>query len=96
MSSRPAIESWSLQESEARLRAVVDTAVDGIITINAEGLIDTVNQAACRMFGFTAQELLGESVTVLMPEAASQPPLSLRCRLSAYSPGENYRHRPRA
>lgn len=61
-------DRWPAAESAARLRAAVDTAVDGIITIGADGIIDTVNQAACRMFGYTAEELIGRPVGILMPE----------------------------
>ena len=55
-------------ESAARLRAVVDTAVDGIITIGADGIIDTANPAAYRMFGYAPGELIGQPVAMLMPE----------------------------
>lgn len=56
------------EESAARLRAVVDTAVDGIITIGADGIIDTANPAAYRMFGYASGELIGQPVAMLMPE----------------------------
>lgn len=52
----------------SRLRAVVDTAVDGIITIDHRGNIETVNPATVQMFGYTAEELIGHNVRMLMPE----------------------------
>jgi len=58
----------ALRESEARLRAVFSTAVEGIITINDRGCIDSVNPAAESMFGWTATELIGRNINVLMPE----------------------------
>jgi PAS domain S-box-containing protein len=52
---------------EARFRAILEAALDGIISIDARGLIQTVNAAAERLFGYHASELLGQNVTILMP-----------------------------
>jgi PAS domain S-box-containing protein len=57
----------SLRESRERLRAVVQTAVDAIITIDERGIIDSVNAAAERMFGYSAAEIIGQNVSLLMP-----------------------------
>jgi two-component system sensor kinase FixL len=54
-------------QSEARLRAILETVVDGIITLNARGHIESVNPAAERLFGYRAADLVGQNVTVLMP-----------------------------
>ena len=51
-----------------RLKAVVDTAVDGIITIDEVGTIQTVNPATERIFGYASQEMIGNNVRMLMPE----------------------------
>ena len=53
---------------EARLRAIVDTAVDGIITIDAQGKVLSLNRAAEQLFGWRADELVGRNVNHLMPE----------------------------
>ena len=49
-------------------RAVLETAVDAIITIDTRGRIHSVNPAACRMFDFSPEELLGQNISILMPE----------------------------
>ncbi|HVX64261.1 MAG TPA: chemotaxis protein CheB [Pirellulales bacterium] len=54
-------------ESEERLRTMVDTAVDAIITIDERGIISSINAATERMFGYLAGELIGQNVRLLMP-----------------------------
>jgi PAS domain S-box-containing protein len=51
-----------------RLRALLDTAADGIISIDDRGIIQTVNAAAERIFGYGADEIIGRNVAVLMPD----------------------------
>jgi PAS domain S-box-containing protein len=57
----------ALADSLERLRSVVETAVDGIITIDERGIMDSVNPAAARMFRYATEELLGRNVNMLMP-----------------------------
>jgi len=57
-----------IRDNEERLRAVIDTAVDGIITIDETGRIESVNPAVETMFGYGIEELVGENVSILMPE----------------------------
>lgn len=56
-----------LGASEARWRAVVDSAVDAIIVIDAHGRVEAFNPAAERLFGYGAAEVLGQNVDLLMP-----------------------------
>lgn len=56
------------QEEAARWRAIVESAVDGIIVIDRRGIIEFFNPAAERMFGYTPDEVTGRNVSVLMPE----------------------------
>ncbi|MBS0266448.1 MAG: PAS domain S-box protein, partial [Planctomycetes bacterium] len=53
----------------ARYRAVVDNAVEGIVTINAAGRIESVNSAAVRLFGYTELELVDKHVELLMTQS---------------------------
>lgn len=58
----------ALRESEAKARAILDTAVDAIITIDRSGNVESFNKAAERLFGFDAEEVVGRNVRLLMPE----------------------------
>lgn len=55
-----------------RLQAVLDTAVDGIILIDANGNVLTVNPACQRLFGYQADEVIGRNVKMLMPPVYSE------------------------
>ena len=58
----------ALRDSEARLRAVTETAHDAIIAADGEGNIAYWNPGAAHMFGYQASEVIGKPLTVLMPE----------------------------
>ncbi|MEO8495019.1 MAG: PAS domain S-box protein, partial [Planctomycetota bacterium] len=57
-----------LAEAETRVRSVVDNVIDGIITIDDQGLVDTFNPAAESIFGYPSSEIIGQNIRVLMPE----------------------------
>ncbi|GGY14001.1 PAS domain S-box protein [Paludibacterium paludis] len=64
-----------LKEAEGKLavslemtRAILDTAANPIITIDARGIIGTINPAAQRLFGYAADDMAGRNVRMLMPE----------------------------
>ncbi|NOT85002.1 MAG: response regulator [Methylococcaceae bacterium] len=57
----------ALHESEARFRALLDTAPDAIVIVNAQGNIELVNALAISLFGYSREELLGQRVEMLMP-----------------------------
>lgn len=56
-----------LNNSEIRLRAVLDNIVDGIITIGADGKIVALNPAAERIFGYKLADVSGKNIKILMP-----------------------------
>jgi PAS domain S-box-containing protein len=56
-----------LEETEARLHGILDTATDALITIDSAGLIQSFNPRAEAMFGYPAAEVLGHNLTLLMP-----------------------------
>ena len=60
-------EEENLREKAARLQAILDTTVDGIITINELRIVQSFNKAAERIFGYPAGEVIGNNVNMLMP-----------------------------
>ncbi|MEO5332129.1 MAG: PAS domain S-box protein [Magnetococcus sp. YQC-5] len=62
------MQQKSLLLSEERVRAIVDTVLDGIVTINSQGHIILFNPAAERLFGYRFSEVVGQNVKLLMPE----------------------------
>jgi len=57
-----------LMRTHAHISAIVDYAVDGIVTIDANGVIQSFNPAAEQQFGYSAAETIGENITMLMPQ----------------------------
>ena len=57
----------ALRQSMNRIQLVLDSAVDGIITIDETGVISSVNPAGEEMFGYASSELIGQNVSMLMP-----------------------------
>ncbi|OOZ75873.1 hypothetical protein BOW50_10840 [Solemya velum gill symbiont] len=61
------IHTESIGSNAAHLRAVLETVIDGIITISRKGIIQTVNPASMRIFGYKSEEMIGQNVKMLMP-----------------------------
>ena len=58
--------------AQERTQALLDTAVDGIVTVDSQGLIRSFNGAAERLFGWRADEALGQSVSLLLPDPGAE------------------------
>ncbi len=50
------------------LKSIIDTAIDGIITINDKGIIEQMNKSAADLFQYSQEEVLGKNVKMLMPD----------------------------
>src|SRR5271155_872391 len=58
----------ALEDAEARLRAILDNVLDGIITIDGSGTVISINPAVVKMFGYESGEVIGRNIKMLMPE----------------------------
>ncbi|MDQ6902408.1 MAG: PAS domain-containing sensor histidine kinase [Bacteroidota bacterium] len=59
-------------ENAALVKAIIENAIDGIITIDNRGLIETINPAACLLFGYSSTEVTGKNISLLMPKPDSE------------------------
>ena len=85
----------ALRESMSRLTAVVETAVDGFILIDAKARILLFNPACERLFGYRAEEVMNKNVKLLMPPRIQFAPRRLRQQFPAHQRTKDHRHRPR-
>jgi PAS domain S-box-containing protein len=54
--------------NEALLKAIIDNAIDGIITIDSRGIVESINPSGCVLFGYLEDEVIGNNISMLMPE----------------------------
>ena len=52
---------------QALLNAIIENAIDGIITINECGIVESINPAACSLFLYSPDEIIGKNIATLMP-----------------------------
>ena len=55
-------------ENAALLKAIIENAIDGIITIDERGQIESINPAGCKLFQYIPEEVIGRNIMMLMPE----------------------------
>ena len=56
----------ALQESERRMRSVLDNVSDGLLTLDAKGAVESINPAVSKLFGYEEKELVGQSLDTLV------------------------------
>lgn len=61
-----------LTASESELRAVIDTAPDGIVYVDSTGIVESVNKAAIQLLGYQSDEMIGKDVVHFLPEVYKQ------------------------
>lgn len=75
-----------LRTSEAKFRAVSESAIDAIIAADQYAQVISWNPAATRMFGFTAEEMIGQPLEKIVPERYRQAQRTALARVRAYGP----------
>ncbi len=58
----------NLKDLAIKMQSIIETAIDGIITIDDKGLVETMNTAAARLFGYETNEVIGNNIKMLMPD----------------------------
>jgi len=59
------LNKLAIQEKDETIRQIVNSAFDGIITMDDHGIINSANPAACTMFGYEEEELIGNNIAML-------------------------------
>ncbi|QDT91664.1 PAS domain S-box protein [Gimesia algae] len=59
--------SSKLRQTQAQLNAIVEAAIEAVITINRRGMIQSFNPAAEKMFGYSTREIIGQNISLLTP-----------------------------
>src|SRR6186713_78685 len=70
-----------LQSASAHLAAIVDSSEDGIISKTPQGIVTSWNKGAERLFGYSAAEMIGQSITRLIPPEIQHEELEILAKI---------------
>lgn len=82
-----------IELAEAQTRAIVETTLDGILTITSQGVIDMVNPAAEKMFDYPASALVGQNIAKVIPQRLFWEDISTRSQAVVTTIGHRRNHR---
>ncbi|MFB9887750.1 PAS domain S-box protein [Balneatrix alpica] len=68
MGAQLAARERELTHQQSLHQAIVDTSVNGLLTVSEDGILVSVNPAAARLFGYQQEEMLGQNINILVPE----------------------------
>ena len=74
---------FAVAEAAAHIKAIVDNAVDGIVTVDEHGSVESLNPAAERIFGYRRDEIIGKEIALLMPGLAGDLASATRAAVGA-------------
>lgn len=78
------------EQASALLAAIVDSSDEIIISKNLDGIITSWNKAAERVFGYTAQEVIGKPITIIIPRDRQQEEVEIIARIGRGEPTEHF------
>ncbi|NOQ15834.1 MAG: PAS domain S-box protein [Methyloprofundus sp.] len=61
------LKEQQFKEKEQLLNNIINTALDSVVTINEQGIIQSFNPAACKLFGYLEQEIIGQNIAIIVP-----------------------------
>ncbi len=76
--------------AKGRLAAIVESSDDAIVSMNLDGIITSWNGGAQRLFGYSAEEVIGKSITVLIPDDRQNEEASILARLGNDEPVDHF------
>src|SRR5579864_4516097 len=78
------------ERAQAHLAAIVDSSEDGIVSKTLEGIVTSWNKAAERLFGYTAQEMIGQSIKKIIPPESQHEETEILAKIRAGERIERY------